>query len=77
MEVKLVFLLLGFLIVKLSRKHNKWDCICGEILAIGFMVIISYMLHEWYKEAWLEPVPIAKLMLLGYLPGRVVDWVFR
>ena len=74
MIMEMVFIL-GLLISKLSRKHNKWDCIIGELLGMGFLVVISYMLCEWYGVAYLEPIKMGKLLLLGYLPGRVLDWI--
>jgi len=75
MKTELIFLLIGFLLSLLNRKHPKKDCVCGEILAIGFLIIISYLVYEDYGLIYFEPVKVAKLLLLGYLPGRIVDWV--
>jgi len=77
MKIELILLVLGFLISRLSGKHYKWDCICGELLGIGFLIIISYMLYNLYGLVYIEPIRVAKLLLLGYLPGRVIDWWWR
>ena len=77
MKIELILLVLGFSISRLSRKHHKIDCICGEFLAIGFLVVISYMLYNLYGLVYIEPIRVAKLLLLGYLPGRVIDWWWR
>lgn len=77
MKIKLILLLLGFSISLLSRKHHKMDCICGELLGIVFLVVISYMLNDLYGLVYVEPIRVAKLLLLGYLPGRVIDWMGR
>ena len=76
-KAELIFFLMGFLISRLSRKHHKMDCICGEILAIGFLILISFLLNKDYELVCLEPFRVAKLLIFGYLPGRILDWWWR
>ena len=75
MKTELIFLLMGFLISRFSGKHYKWDCICGEVTGIGFLIILAYLLNKDFGFEKLEPMRVAKLLLLGYLPGRVMDWL--
>ena len=77
LKTELIFLLMGFLISRLNGKHYKWDCICGELAGIGFLIIISFLLNKDYELVCLEPVKVARLMLLGYLPTRILDWWWR
>lgn len=75
MKINLIFLLIGFLISRLHKKYNKKDCICAELLAIGFLIIISYLVYKDYGLVYFEPMGVTKLILLGYLPARVIEWV--
>ena len=77
LKEEIVFLLMGFLISRLSGKHPRKDCICGELLGIGFLIIISYLLYKDYGAVCSEPMKVAKLMILGYLPWRIIDWMWR
>ena len=74
-KFELIFLLVGYLISKWNGQHYKWDCICGEILGIGFLIIFSYYLYKDYRVVYFEPRYVGKLLILGYLPGRVWDWI--
>lgn len=76
-KIELIFLLMGFLISRTSGKHHKWDCICGELAGIGFLIIISFLLNRDYGAVCLEPMKVARLLILGYLPGRVIEWWWR
>ncbi len=75
LKLELIFLFMGFLISRLSGKHPRKDCICGELLGIGFLIVIAFILYMDYGLCS-EPIRVAKLLLLGYLPGRVIDWLW-
>jgi len=73
-KTELIFILVAFLISLLHRKNYKWDCIAGELLGIGFLIILSYMAHKYYGLIYFEPMRVMRVMILGYLPGRVISW---
>lgn len=75
LKTELIFLLMGFLISRFSGKQKRWDCITEELLGIGFLIIIAYLLNKDYGLDNLEPMRVMRIMILGYLPGRVLEWI--
>ena len=50
--------------------------ICMEILGIGVALVLSYIMNEYFDDYILAPFgEHSRLLLLGYLPGRIVAWV--
>lgn len=74
-QITLVFM--GYIISNLTPKRYTADCICGELLGIGFLIAIPFVLCKFYGMATIEPFGVVRLLLLGYFPGRVVDWIRR
>jgi len=75
MKTELIFLLVGYLMSLLQKRNYKWDCICGELLGIVYLVIIAYLVYGRFGLIWLEPWRVGRIMILGYLPGRVLSWL--
>ena len=72
---KIFVLLLGFLVPIINGRKLTKDCIVGETAGIVFMVLFSFIL-DYFGVAYFEPSEMAKMMLVGYVPGRVVISTF-
>lgn len=77
MKEQIALVLIGLIVSKLTKQHHTADCICGELLGIAFLIVISFVLCKCYGMINIEPFEITRLLLLGYLPGRIVDWMYN
>ena len=76
MEIEIIFVLIGVLVPRLNGKETTLDCICGELCGIGFVILLSYLVYGQYGWETFEPVRVGKFLILGYLPWRLLDWLF-
>ena len=73
---QIALLVMGLLAGKCLKGRMSPFNVCIEILGIGITLMLSYIMNEYFEGYILAPFwEYSRMLLIGYLPGRIIEWV--